>query len=162
MVRIIKLLELLVRSKVDFVLVGGAAAAAYGSPLVTQDLDLCGDMGADNLERLAKALLPYDARHRMTPDRPPFTPEGARESAFKNLYLHTDLGQLDFLGTIKGLGGYAEADAASQSLPIGEVSIRILTLANLIKAKEAMGRPRDLENVEILRHIENERNRKND
>jgi len=45
----IQLLECLIEHEVEFVLVGGLAAAAYGSPQVTQDIDICIDLGVDNL-----------------------------------------------------------------------------------------------------------------
>lgn len=67
MVQIIKLLEVLTQAKVDFVLVGGAAAAAYGSTMVTQDLDVCGEMSSKNLCRLATAMAPFNPCHRMDP-----------------------------------------------------------------------------------------------
>jgi hypothetical protein len=50
------LLRRLVEQRVDFVLVGGMAATAHGSSVVTEDVDVCTRFQLENLERLLKAL----------------------------------------------------------------------------------------------------------
>lgn len=153
MVQLIKLLEILTAAEVNFVLVGGAAAYAHGSSMVTQDLDVCGDVSRENLIRLAKALAPYDPKHRMVPQKPAFTPEQAAEESFKNIYLSTDIGQVDFLGAIKGVGDYELVKQGSEPISMGDFSFKILSISKLIDAKQAMGRPRDLETISILKQI---------
>ncbi len=135
-------------------LVGGAAAAAYGSTMVTQDVDVCAEMSHANLERLAETLAPYDPVHRMVRNPRPFTAGAARSESFRNLYLQTGLGQLDVLGEIRGIGSYGAVLDASVPLELEGFSIQILSLSKLIESKEAMSRPRDLENVAILRMIQ--------
>lgn len=158
MVHLLQLLEILSEANVEFVLVGGAAAFAHGSTMVTQDLDVCGNMSRENMQRVATALAPHRPKHRITKDKPEFTPEQAATQDFKNIYLTTDLGQLDILGQIKGIGDYEAVNSASQDLPIGKFSIKILSLSKLIEAKTAMGRPHDLQNVAILRKLQDEPN----
>jgi hypothetical protein len=72
---------------------------------------------------------------------------------FKNLYLKTDLGIVDCLGEVLGVGGYDEALSHSivLNLPIGPC--RVLDIDTLIKAKEAMGRPHDLVTVQHLKAV---------
>lgn len=156
MVQLLKLLEVLSRAQVEFVLVGGAAAYAHGSTMMTQDLDVCGSLSIENTIRLATALAPYHPKHRISKDQPSFTIEQAQSESFKNIYLSTDIGQVDFLGTIKGIGDHKAVHAASQELSMGDFSFQILSLSKLIEAKEAMGRPRDLESVAILRSLNHE------
>ncbi|MFP4069259.1 MAG: nucleotidyltransferase [Opitutales bacterium] len=158
MVHLLQLLEILAKAEIEFVLVGGVAAYAYGSPMVTQDLDICGDLSTGNVVRLAKALGPYGPKHRMSPTRPAFTVEQAETERFNNIYLATDIGQVDFLGQIKGVGDYDAAFRASEPVSMGDFETRILSLAKLIDAKEAMGRPRDLETASILKEIRDETN----
>jgi len=153
MVQLIKLLEILTHAEIEFVLVGGAAAYAHGSSMVTQDLDICGDLSHQNLIRLAEALAPYHPKHRMVPQRPSFTAEQAAKETFKNIYLSTDIGQVDFLGSIKGIGAYPEVENGSEEISMGDFSFKILSISKLIDAKQAMGRPRDLETVSILKQI---------
>jgi len=153
MVQLIKLLEILTAAKVDFVLVGGAAAYAHGSSMVTQDLDICGDLSQENLVRLAQALEPYHPKHRMVPEKPAFTKAQASRESFKNIYLTTDIGQVDFLGTIKGIGNFTLVEGGSEVISMGDFSFKILSISKLIEAKQAMGRPRDLETISILKQI---------
>ena len=49
------ILRVLLRHRVDFVLIGGVAATLHGSNLRTGDLDICPARDPANLERLAGA-----------------------------------------------------------------------------------------------------------
>ena len=138
---------------VEFVLAGGFGVVAHGSSLVTRDVDVACRMEPDNLLRLFEALECLRPVHRMTPQRLPFMREQAEQGGLKNLYLATDWGQLDCLGEIKGIGGYAECLARSEALDLDGSAIRVLTLDALIEAKRAMGRPRDLHAVLELEAI---------
>jgi hypothetical protein len=53
MIRLKDILLLLAEGEVDFVIVGGVAAALHGSSSATFDLDLCYSREPANLERLA-------------------------------------------------------------------------------------------------------------
>ncbi len=148
------ILARLLSAEVDFVVVGGFAAVAHGSPLLTMDLDICCDMAAENLLKLGAALTDLHPVHRMTPRRLPLVLNADTcRRGFKNLYLDTDWGQLDCLGTIAGLGDYQAVKEQSELLELGSGLCRVLSLDGLIKAKEAMGRPRDEECVRQLKAI---------
>ena len=60
------LLRVLARHGVDYVVIGGIAAALHGSDLVTFDVDITPALGSDNLSRLSAAL--YEL-HRARPQR---------------------------------------------------------------------------------------------
>lgn len=137
-----------------FVVVGGFCAVSWGSSLMTRDVDVACDMSPSNLIRVWSALEHLHPVHRMTPTRLPFTRELAEKGGVHNLYLSTDIGQLDLLGEVKGLGSFAICLEHSEPIEIGGVAIRVLTLDALIIAKRAMGRPRDLHAVlelEVIR-----------
>ncbi len=89
----------------------------------------------------------------MSPQRPPFesTPESSR--GFKNLYLDTDYGQLDCLGSVEGVGGFEQVKQNSIEVELSQGTCRILSLEALIRSKEVMGRPRDREAVLQLKAI---------
>ncbi|MCX6998670.1 MAG: nucleotidyltransferase [Kiritimatiellaeota bacterium] len=148
------LLQRLIRHQVDFVVVGGYAAVAHGSSLVTMDVDICGDFSAGNLRRLQEALADLHPVHRMTPRRLPLriTPEFCR--GLKNLYLDTDLGQLDCLNAVLGIGEFPAVRRRSVTIRLPFGRCRILALDALIEAKQAMNRPRDQETVLQLRAIQ--------
>jgi hypothetical protein len=147
------LLARLIEHRVEFVLVGGFAATAYGSTLLTQGMDVCLRFSPDNLMRLQEALADLHPVHRMTSQRLPLwlTPETGRD--LKSLYLDTDLGQLDCLGTIQGVGDFEHVTEHSIEVHLAADVYRILSLDALIQSKEAMGRPRDRESVLQLKAI---------
>ncbi|MBN1676657.1 MAG: nucleotidyltransferase [Kiritimatiellae bacterium] len=151
------LLTRLIENEVDFVVVGGFAAVAHGGTLLTQDVDVCCDFSPDNLMRLQQAVADLHPVHRMTPARLPLelTPEKCR--GLKNLYLDTDYGQLDCLGNVMGLGDFPDVKRGSIEVRLEAGACRILSIDDLIKAKEAMGRPRDKETVLQLRAIREKR-----
>ena len=148
------LLERLARASVDFVIVGGYAGVVHGCTYTTQDVDICCDFSVANLLALQRALSDLHPVDRMTPGRQPLelTPENA--AGFKNLYLDTDLGHLDCLSYIEGLGGFAQAKEASIPIDVEGTELRVLTLDALIRAKEAMRRPRDRETLRQLKAIQ--------
>ena len=54
-----KLLPLLVRSGVEFILIGGVAGNIHGSARLTFDLDIVYARNSENLKRVAKLLEPH-------------------------------------------------------------------------------------------------------
>jgi hypothetical protein len=151
------LLARLIEDQVEFVLVGGFAATAYGSTLLTQDMDVCLRLTRDNLIRLQEAVADLHPVHRMTPRRLPLqlTPETCRDR--ENLYLDTDFGQLGCWGAIQGVGDFEQVKARSVEIALPAGVCRILNLDALIQAKEALGRPRDSESVLQLKAIRQRR-----
>ncbi len=156
------ILFILAKEEVDFVIVGGFAATIYGSQQVTEDIDICCDFGPANLMRLQSAIADLKPVHRMTPKRPPLqlTPESAKH--FNNLYLDTDVGQLDCISEVKGVGDFVRVKQKSRPIKIQGYSFRVLDLDALIDSKKAMSRPRDQEAVrqlETLKYIKQKQER---
>ena len=147
------LLERLVRHKVEFVVIGGYAAMAHGSTYVTFDVDVCTPLTGTNLERIHAAFADLHPYLRMTPQEIPFTLPADMEHGFKNVYLKTDLGQIDCLGSLPDVGDYefAKAHSVSMNLPFGDC--RFLDCPTLIRAKEVVGRPKDFLAAKQLRAI---------
>ena len=141
-----KLLERLIQHDVEFVLIGGYAAMMHGVPNATFDVDVCSPLSRENMEKIHAALADCEPVHRERPDIP-FT----FRADFKNCYLSTTLGKIDFLGLVSGVGDYNEAAAHSieMELPIGK--FRVLDCESLIRAKLAAGREKDLLVVKQLR-----------
>lgn len=153
------LVERLCAGRVDFVVVGGYAEAVHGVTPVTQEVAVCSSFDEANLMRLQKALDGLHPLHRMTPDRRPMILTKESCHGLKNLYLHTDLGQLDCLGEVKGVGPYSAVLEASEVLEMGPHACRILTIDALLAAKRAMARDRDREAVIQLEAIRERRAR---
>lgn len=66
------LLPLLVANRIDFIIVGGAAATAHGAARLTLDLDIVYGRDDLNLERIVRALEPIQPYLRGAPPGLPF------------------------------------------------------------------------------------------
>lgn len=147
------LLRRLVEAGVDFVLDGDFAGVVHGCTYVTQDVGICCDFSPANLLLLQKALSGLHPVHRMTPNRKPLQLTEPTCQKLKNLYLDTDIGQLDSLSLIDGVGDYQDVKNASIVVEIGQMPLRVMNIDALIKAKKAMNRPRDKEAVVQLQTL---------
>lgn len=142
-----RILRQLTSFEVEFVVIGGVAAAAQGSVRPTFDLDICYRRTPENLERLAEALAPLHPKLRDVPNDGPFQWDAHTLASGLNFTLQTDAGALDLLGEVTGLGSYDQVWAASEVMELYGTPVRVLTLAGLIAAKRATGRPRDREHL---------------
>jgi hypothetical protein len=151
--RFAEVLGALVRGNVDFILIGGVAAVAHGSPRTTQDIDIVYERSIANLERLFTALEPYNPYLRDAPPGLPFRLDVATLKAGLNFTLTTDAGWLDLFAEIPGGGTYNDLRVSSIEVELFGFRCRILDLDGLIRAKRASGRPKDLETIAELESI---------
>ena len=156
-----RLLEALLRAKVDFVIVGGLAAVLHGSTLLTRDLDICIPLGSKSILRLQEAIEVLHPRVRSGADLVPLELDAEQAAAVKNLYVTTDEGRLDCLGLVAGVGDFDSVLRESIEIPLGDSSCRVLGIDALIRAKETMGRSHDLQTVIQLKALR-ERGRRDD
>lgn len=150
----VDLLTRLVNGNVQFVLIGGYACIVHGGTQTTEDIDVCCEFTPDNLLRLQEAVADLHPVHRMTPKRLPLQLTAENAKNLNNLYLDTDLGQLDCVGTVQGLGDYRNIDTMCDTIEIDGLTLRVLNRDALIQSKKAMDRPRDREAVRQLEAIE--------
>jgi hypothetical protein len=61
------------------------------------------------------------------------------------------LGVLGCLRNVKGVGDYEDCLAGSVEVEMEDFTVRVLSRETVIIAKEAVGRPKDLETVDYLR-----------
>ena len=142
----------LVEAQVEFVLIGGFAAVAHGATLVTRDVDICCRFSEANLKRIQHALGQLHPVHRSRPDLPlELTPEQC--SSLKNLYLKTDLGIVDCLSEVLGIGDFDAVSKQSLEVELPFGHCRILGIDGLIRTKEAMNRDHDQITVRQLKEI---------
>lgn len=156
------LLKQLNKERVKFIIIGGYAAMAHGAATVTQDIDICCEFKVANLLQLAKALRGLHAVHRMTPQKLPLELTRANAATFKNLYLRTDLGQLDCLSEVLGVGAFATVRKRSVEVDTPWGNCRVMELDALIEAKLAMGRPKDVATAKELAAIRDQRRQSTD
>lgn len=153
MLQLNRLIEHLSGSNIDFVIVGGFAGVLHGSTLLTRDLDVCILFSAENVERLRESFRDQHPTHRLTTQKLSFLENPEPGVPLKNLYLETDLGPVDFLGEIKGVGGFERVREASIEIELFGRRCRVISIEGLIQAKEALGRDKDLIAVKELRAI---------
>ena len=137
-------LRLLAEYKVDCVIVGGVAAAIHGSSLLTNDVDVCYARDSNNLNRLAEALQSVNARLRNTPPGLPFILDAETLARGLNFTFSTDLGELDLLGEIRGVGVYKDVLDGSITIALFGYHFSVIDIGKLIVAKRAAGRSKDL------------------
>ena len=154
----IGLIGVLVGHEVDFVVIGGLAGTLHGSPLVTGDLDVCPGRKTENTGRLARALVEldakeYDVRKDIWMDRD-WSPEMLEVDT--TWMLITRLGRLDLLFEPAGTSGYEDLKRRQAFFSLGDHGVAAASVEDLIRMKEAAGRPRDVAAVPILRKLLNE------
>ena len=144
MIQFKKMLDWLADHQVDFVIIGGVAANLHGSARSTFDLDVCYSRERDNLDRLARALISINARLRNAPLGLPFKLDAETLRRGLNFTFASDLGDLDLLGEVAGVGTFEQAAPRAEIAEMANVQYRFLSLPQLIAAKRAAGRPKDL------------------
>ncbi|HEY0968009.1 MAG TPA: nucleotidyltransferase [Opitutaceae bacterium] len=147
------LLRRLAEAGLDFVIVGGFAAVTHGSSYVTRDVDICAVLTAENVAKLRKALADWNPRHRLTPQRLSFLHHPQPGIPIENLYLETDKGVVDVLSSILGIGDFERLKQTADEIDVEGMRFRVMSLNDLIVAKEALGREKDLLTAKELRAI---------
>jgi hypothetical protein len=149
-------LRVLVRHKVDFVVIGGIAARLRGAPLLTQDVDITPATDRNNLERLAAALEELEARLRTArePEGVPFPFDPRVLEADSVWTLITKFGDLDLAVSPAGTQGYEDLirDADIMTVAVEPIlEVLVASLADVIRSKEAAGREKDRAALPLLR-----------
>lgn len=137
-------LRLLAEYRVDCVIVGGVAATLHGSALLTNDVDVCYARDSSNLRRLAEALQSVNARLRNVPEGLPFILDTETLKRGLNFTFSTDIGDLDLLGEVRGVGVYKDVLEGSITFELFGHQFAVIDIGKLIVAKRAAGRPKDL------------------
>lgn len=147
-----EILLTLVEHGVEYVLVGGVAEVARGSPRMTMDVDITPRWRRGNLERLAGALRAMAALLRVEGDsgqrllvRFPISGEGL--ASFELSTWRTVHGGLDVVSGIptldRSLADYDDLIRRSDRFEAFGITVEVASLDDLIEAKETLGRPRD-------------------
>ena len=145
---------------VEFILVGGLAAAVNGAPVSTFDIDVVHSRDSANVARILSVLEALDAVFRIQPERR-LRPNASHLASHGQQNLITQHGPLDLLGTIVNALGYRDLLPHSVELDISEgLRIRVLDLETLIAIKEELGGEKDRAMLPILRRTLEEKRRR--
>jgi hypothetical protein len=150
-----EILRTLDRHGVRYVLIGGLAATIHGSAHVTTDVDITPEPGRKNLERLSAALEELHAKIRVAgePGGLPFDHDAASLARVGVLNMTTEFGDLDICATPAGTGGYKDLSRDAIELEILGVRTMVASLADVVRSKEAAGRPKDQLTLPTLRRL---------
>jgi predicted nucleotidyltransferase len=140
---LVRIAEHLQRHGVEFLVIGGQAAALFGSPHPTYDVDLCYRRAPENLRRLADALRELHPTLRGAPHDVPFRLDARSLSIGQNFTFDTDLGPLDLLGWVEPLGSYEEIAPRATRIRLETTEVLVASLDDLIRIKRHIGRPKD-------------------
>jgi hypothetical protein len=155
-----RILRELVDEGVRFVLIGGMAAVALGSPSITNDLDICYERSRENLERLSRVLMRLGAKLRGAPADLPFTPDAPTLAAGDHFTFTTDAGDFDCMATPSGARGYPDLAERAVVADMDGIEVRVASVDDLIRMKQAAGRPKDRIEVEVLGALKDELGRR--
>lgn len=148
-----RLLHLLSEASVEFIVVGGVAAAVHGAARATYDLDISYCREPANIENLIQALAGVHPYLRGVPAGLPFRWDAETIRRGLNFTLVTDSGPIDLLGEITGGGSYEDLRPYCARVELFGISCLCVTLPKLIVLKRAAGRRRDndaLAELEVL------------
>lgn len=144
-------------------MIGGIGARLLGSPLLTDDLDICASTEPANLERLAAALNELAADYRVAGRVEGFpAPTGWDACCFgghlaSSLTLVTNHGPLDVWFRPDGTEGYPDLLRGAETVELRALGIKVARLDDIIRSKEASGRDKDLAALPILRELRRSR-----
>jgi hypothetical protein len=148
------ILATLRRHRVEFILIGGFAAVAQGSPLPTNDVDVVPAPGRDNYARLSAALSELDARVRAAGVEPrPLVHDADSLAAAQTWNLTTRYGDLDVTSVPAGTTGYDDLRREAFEIELRGVQIRLASLRDIVRSKETAGRDKDRRALPVLREL---------
>lgn len=142
----VEMLSALSEAGAEFLVVGAHAMAAHGVPRATGDLDLWVRANADNAGRVLIALERFGA--------PLFDLAATDLAAAGTVF---QIGQppnrIDILTSISGVD-FDDAWKNRMTIEAGGLSVPVLGKQDFIRNKRAVGRPRDLRDLEMLAESE--------
>jgi hypothetical protein len=125
------------------VVIGGVAAIAHGSAQLTYDLDICYNRSTANLAKLVRAITGTHPTLRNAPPDLPFIFDERSLKNGLNFTFQTDLGELDILGEVGGVGVYEKVVAESKMIELDGMECYVLDINALIRSKKFAGRKKD-------------------
>lgn len=146
--------------QVDYVVIGGMGAILHGAPMPpTKDIDVTPDRDRENLGRLAAALRDLGATLRA-----PGLPEGVviplDDRTFDNMITMTfltDAGPFDVALRPDGTEGYPDLVGSAVLVEFHGKPVPVASLEDIIRSKNAAGRPKDQATLPELERYADER-----
>jgi len=151
-----RLVKVLAKHRVRFVLIGALAARLQGFPRLTADADITPARDRDNMSRLAAALRELHARvfTEALPEGLAFDCSAQTLSRAETWNLVTAAGRLDIAFFPSGTAGYDDLVQGALRFEVYGVELLAASLQDIIRSKEAADRPQDRQDILILREMQ--------
>lgn len=133
---------LLNSNKVEYLVVGGYALAAYGHPRYTGDLDFWVGTGSNNADRVLTALAQFGFGAIGISKQDLVTPNQVIQMGYPP-------GRIDLLTSIDGVD-FAESFKRRMTIALDGVDLHFISLEDFKVNKKAVGRHKDLADLELL------------
>ncbi len=133
--------ELLNKNNVRYIVIGGYAVVYHGYVRSTNDIDIWIDIRKDNIRKVIKTL-----------DEFGFSSLNIKETDFSPnqiIPLGYPPNRIDLITTLAGID-FETCYESKEQVTIDHIAVNIIDLENLIKAKKASNRTRDLADIEEL------------
>lgn len=141
------LLRSLNAHSVDYVLIGAAAFPVHGYARATLDVDVFIRPTPENAQRTRRALTAFGYDLTSVTDE---------ELLSRKLLIRQYLVETDIHPFVKGVS-FDEVWERRVQDRIGDTPASFASLDDLIRMKEAAGRPKDLEDLRVLRRLRDDR-----
>ncbi len=140
-------LLLLLKHRVEFILIGGYAVIYHGYQRPTGDMDIWLKPDNANREKFIAAL-----REHVIPEKNINTVSKMNFSDAQVMHIGEKPNKIDFLTKVSGLT-FDEADKKKVLLPLKDKFVPVVHYHHLIVLKMIAGRPQDKADVDILQKI---------
>ena len=134
-------IKLLNKNNVRYIVIGGYAVVYHGYVRSTNDIDIWIDIREDNIKKLIKVL-----------DEFGFSSLSIKEADFlpnQIVQLGYPPNRIDLITTPAGIE-FETCYESKEQVSIDDTAVNIIDLENMIKAKQASNRTRDLADIEEL------------
>lgn len=163
MTEIERVLRALETAGVRYLVVGGVAVVLHGHPRFTADLDLAIALDPANVHAAFGALSTLGYRPRVPVSADVFADPAARG----RLVAEKGMTVLSFASPALAMTevdvfadppfGFEETHARAAHVGLGELSVPVASIEDLIAMKRRAGRPKDLEDAAVLERLAGER-----
>lgn len=151
-------------ANVQYVVVGGLATVLHGYARFTADIDLVINLNQEEAEKAINVITSLGLKPRIPVDPMQFTDEKIRESWIndKNMLVFSffdpqnPLMVLDVF--VREPFPFDDMSKRAVNIDIGELTVPVCAINDLIEMKKKAGRPKDLEDIKYLQSIQKAEN----
>ena len=138
-----EMLQILLKSKVKFLVVGAYAMGAYGYPRATGDIDIWVEPSTENSEKIYHSLVQFGA---------PVSDIDKTTFCDRGIVYQIGLAprRIDIITEIEGVN-FQNAYSDKQEIEVEGINIPFISKQDLIKNKESTGREKDKLDAKYLR-----------